>query len=137
MRVWWDFRCDWGHRWEAYIEDAPEPPAELAICPIDGSEAITAAREPPADRVSVTLVPGARIVDPTRGQVSRESRYYLEVWSWDGSQVLRSAQDFDWDGAVERASWFNNRTWDEAVNRWERTGLTIEDGSIRRIDEKR
>ena len=131
MRVWWEFRCDDGHAWEVYIDDAPDPPDELAICPIDGSEAITAHREPPADRVRVTLVSGARIVDKVKGQVWRENRYYLEVSACDGSQILRSAQDFDWDSAVERASWFNNHTWEEAVSRWKRTGLAMEDGGVR------
>jgi hypothetical protein len=64
------------------------------------------------------------VVDDVTGQVEREDRYYIEISALDGSDVLRSAADFEWDDAVERASWFKEATWTEATNRWKRAGMS-------------
>jgi hypothetical protein len=130
MRIWWSFMCDDSHRWEAYVEETPGAPDELATCPVCGFEAVTARRELPANRARVTFVSGARVVDEVPGQVSHANRYYLEISSHDDSEILRSAVAFDWAGAVERAAWFNNVTWAEAKNRWLRTELSGPVGDV-------
>jgi hypothetical protein len=116
--------CDDNHAWDVFAEDAAEPPSDAAYCPIDGFEAVTARRMPPADRVRVTIVPAARIADDITEAVIHEDRYCLEVSSTDGQHALRSTTEFAWDDAVARAAWFKQLTWADAVNRWRRTGLT-------------
>jgi hypothetical protein len=124
MRVWWYLMCDESHGWEGHADDpSTEAPARLLRCPVCGLEAITARRMPPADRVRVALAPSTCIADSVRAQVAREDRYYVEVRSRDGTEAILSADDFDWEDAVERGSWFRNLTWVEAANRCQRTGL--------------
>jgi hypothetical protein len=79
---------------------------------------------PPADRVRVTIVPAARIADRVKDTVVYEDRYCLQVTSSDEQRTLLSTTEFAWDEAVERAAWFKKLTWDDAVNRWQRAGLT-------------
>jgi hypothetical protein len=122
MDVWWEFRCDQNHLWEAYGADGSEPPAGADACPVDGAPAVTAKRMPPADRVRLSLVPSARIDDVVRGTVARDDAFYIEVTKWDLSERLRSDVPLSWDEASRRLAWFRGLTWDQATARWARTG---------------
>jgi hypothetical protein len=123
MQVWWVFRCDQNHAWEVYVEDGREPQGELTRCPIDGTEAVTASRQEPADRVRIALIPAARIADPVTGTLSHEQDYYLEIGSVDDTDRRRSANSYSWDEAVRKATLFRTASWQDAVRRWERTGM--------------
>jgi hypothetical protein len=121
--VWWTLRCDANHEWSVLHDDTTRPPDGYEICPHDGTPAVTLKQMPPADRVRITLAPAARVADPETGVVEAEHRYFIELGRWNASEVLRSESFFDWPEAIERASWFANASWEEARNRWERTGL--------------
>lgn len=85
---------------------------------------MTASRRPPADRVTVSILPAARIADGVTHVVDHDDHYSLEISSADGQHVLRTATEFEWDAALDRAAWFRNLTWADAVERWRRTGMT-------------
>ncbi|BCB78286.1 hypothetical protein GCM10022251_31200 [Phytohabitans flavus] len=124
MKIWWEFRCDLNHRWAVMAEEAEgEPPEEEATCPVDGALAVTATPQRPADRVSVSIVPAARVTDPVRKLVGHESEYYLEISSPDSSRMKRSAMTLSWDEAIRKASLFEQAPWDLAAARWARAGL--------------
>ena len=121
--IWWEFRCDQNHQWTAYAPDSAEPTENQVTCPIDGTVAVTAARQPSANRVSVVIIPAARIVDVVKNSVGHESEYLLKIQSADATQFMQSSKTFAWDEAVAKAGLFRNTTWEQATNRWQRTGL--------------
>lgn len=123
MVVFWSFQCDQNHLWEAVAQDSADPGPDLGQCPIDGSQAVTVARQDPADRVRVEFVPAARLVDPVKGTVGHDSDYYLEIVSIDGVTRLRSARSYSWEQVVQKASLFCRVPWSDALRRWKRLGL--------------
>jgi hypothetical protein len=123
MLVYWSFRCDQNHVWEATAEDSQDPGPDLVRCPVDGTDAVTAVRQEPADRVRVGLVPAARVVDAVKGSIGHDSDYYLEISSFDGAMRLRSARPYSWEQAIKKASMFRHASWADASRRWKRSGL--------------
>jgi hypothetical protein len=121
--IWWRLRCDHGHSWDVRSEQAEEPPDDAVICPVDGTEAVTATTLEPADRVRLCLVPAARVLDRVKGTVERDGTYFLEWSSADGARTLRSADVYDMDEAFARMRLFVRDTWDEAVARMRRLRL--------------
>ncbi|GAA1736310.1 hypothetical protein [Luedemannella helvata] len=123
MNVWWELTCELGHHWTIVLPEEVELPGGADLCPLDGSPAITAKPEPPADRVCVTLRPAARVVDTVTGQIGRGSEYCLEISSHDGRESRHSAKAFTWEEAVRKAAMFQKASWALAVQRWTRMGL--------------
>ncbi|GAB2680547.1 hypothetical protein GCM10009743_65760 [Kribbella swartbergensis] len=122
MKVWWEFRCDANHQWTLYADESPDPPDEAMKCPVDGSPAVTATSQTPADRVVIAIVPAARIVDAETGTVGFDSEYHLEISSTDNVRTRRSSRSYDWDEAVGRAALFRRVSWEQALVRWEKIG---------------
>ena len=123
MKIWWEVDCDLGHHWTIVLPEGVAPPDDETRCPVDGSPAVTAARQPPADRVVVTIRPAARVVDAATGQIGRDSEYFLEISSHDARESRQSARVFSWDEAVQKATMFQKATWELAVRRWARMGM--------------
>jgi hypothetical protein len=124
MATFWRFRCEQNHSWEVLDdEDLAEPNQDWIACPSCDGDAVTAACQPAADRVSVTLLPAARVVDEVKGQVGDDSMYYLQISPRDGSRSVRSAVAHEWGEAVAKAGLLRGRSWTEALARWDRLGL--------------
>jgi hypothetical protein len=123
MKVWWESRCHSNHRWETYDDEAPEPPATAATCPIDGSAAVTISPQPPADRVAVTISPAARIVDSVTKAIRHEGEYFIEIWSFDHAETRRNTKALSWEDAVNTVELFRGVSWADALVRWKRAGL--------------
>lgn len=124
MTTFWQFRCDRNHSWEVVDEnDLTEPNQDWTACPLGDGEAVTSARQPAADRVCVTLIPAARVVDEVERQIGDDSLYYLQISARDGSTYVRSAVAHQWGEAVARAGSRRGRAWAEALARWDRLGL--------------
>jgi hypothetical protein len=122
MNIWREYRCDQNHSWTVYADDVAEPAAS-AHCPVDGSEAVTVSKQPPADRVTIAIVPAARIVDSRTGKIGHEREYFLELSSSDGSQRIRS-KVLDWQNAVTMAERFKDLPWEQAMGRWKHGKLS-------------
>jgi hypothetical protein len=123
MLIWWVFRCDDNHRWEVLHDESDEFPTSLEGCPVDGAPAVTLQKMAPADRVRVSIVPAARVGDAVTGALENDTKFVLEITPWQEGRSLRSNTLYEWSDAVERAAWFRGLSWDEAVQRWERSGL--------------
>ena len=119
----WVFRCEEGHAWEFLHDSENDPPANVSTCAIDGTDAVTASRLEPADRVVFRLTPAARVSDPTTGSVYRSDDFYLEMSTRGGLSHLVSTQPLAWADAIARAADLRGRPWDDAVRVWERMGL--------------
>ena len=123
MNIWWRLQCDLNHEWTLDLPEGEEISGDADRCPVDGLPAVTAVPERPADRVSVTLRPAARVVDRVTGQVGRDSEYYLRISSQDGLESRQSVKIFSWDAAIRKAAMFQKVTWEQAARRWIRMGL--------------
>src|SRR5215212_2077567 len=76
MKVYWEYQCDYGHRWTLYRdENALEEPDD-AVCPY-GHEAVTLQKARPIDVVQITFRPAARIIDDVTNKVVDERKYWL------------------------------------------------------------
>jgi hypothetical protein len=113
-------RCDDNHAWWRFLDGGAEPSEDELACPVDGVEAVTAARKPLADRARITLAPAAWERDGVSGF---RDQYFLEVSPALGGETLRSADPMTWEDAVKRAGFFRDITWNDAVRRWSRLGL--------------
>ena len=77
MYVSWVYSCDNGHQWEYRLKPDEEPGPHSSHCPRDLSEAVTVSRMPPADRVTVRLIPAARVADAVTGAVELDDEFYV------------------------------------------------------------
>jgi hypothetical protein len=113
--------CANNHVWWRFLGDGSEPFGDDVTCPVDGTEAVTAARRPLADRVRIELVPATWEIGGTTGF---RDQHFLEISPRNRrGQVLRSNDVFTWEETIKRAGWFRNLSWAQASDRWTRTGL--------------
>jgi hypothetical protein len=79
---------------------------------------------PPADRVTVRLIPAARVADAVTGAVELDDEFYVGVSSPDDDSHYVSFRSFPWKDAVGRAAELRGRSWDDAYRVWTRMGLS-------------
>ncbi|WP_433020760.1 hypothetical protein [Kribbella sp. CA-294648] len=117
-------RCDQNHAWWRYHPADSELAGIDLICPVDGTEAVTAGKLALADRVVLKLIP---VAWDREGTIGFDDEHFIEISRRDGARSLRSARVFSFDEACRRLSWFKGLTWADAERRWERTGMRTPD----------
>lgn len=123
MKVYWTYRCDWGHRWEYMREEDAEELPEDAICPY-GHEAVTLQKAMPVDEVVISFLPSGVIIDQVTQQLSLHGKYWLELTDRvGGEERKKSKQTYNWLDIVQLASKFHGLTKNKAWQLWERLGI--------------
>lgn len=137
-RFHWQARCEAAHLWSGWVRSAAtarelhdrlevEIPAAAAACAVCGSPAIVVQIWEAADRVSVRIVPLATM-DPVSGRILDERSYVLEIVDAAEERRLRSRRAFQWAEAHRRVGHFEGLTWEQALRRWDVTGVDAASG---------
>jgi len=122
MRSYRCYRCDYGHKWLVQMREDEKEHLSDSICP-EGHDAVTCNIETPVDDVQVLISPAARIVDQVKKQRILNGRYYLSLLDNAGSEICSSKHDFDWDTAIKLASFFKDKSSEQALHWWRRREL--------------
>jgi hypothetical protein len=122
MRVFRSYRCDYGHHWEVHRHDSEEEQPSDGVCP-EGHPAITCCVELPVDDVQILISPAARVVDQLRRQRILGQRYYLSLLDKTGAELCASRDHYDWDTAVQFASFFKDKSAEQALAWWSKRNL--------------
>jgi hypothetical protein len=119
MRVYREYRCEWGHGWKVHCrKDDPELPEHI-LCP-EGHEPITCCEQEAADEVQVLIRPASRIVDRTNGRVAHSGSYFLVLLDREDQEIRCSVQCYSWDEAIQLAGLYKGKTVEQALLWWER-----------------
>lgn len=119
MRVYRQYCCDYGHRWEVERESGdPERPDDTRCA--EGHEAVTCNEAEPTDEVQVLLRPAARVVDRVKGQRALDDRYWLVLLSREGQELRKSSKHYAWDEAVSIGKLFRGKDPTRAMEWWAR-----------------
>ena len=122
MRVFREYRCDFGHRWTVTGQQGTPEKPEDAICP-EGHAAVTCSEQPPADRVQILIRPAARVVDKVSTRIWYSDRYYLLLIDRADCELRVSAQHYTWDEALELAVIFKDAEEQHALELWTQHNL--------------
>lgn len=116
MATWYYLECDHADRWSIFSASDTEPTGDDLLCPA-GHPAVVLSPTRLDPFVRITLAAASR---PPTSQADTRSRFFVELSTWDGTHLLRSAETYGWDEAVKRAGWFHNLSWEDAERRWNR-----------------
>ena len=117
VATWYGMECDHGHTWADFSEDDVEPAEDRMVCPEAGHPAIVYGKRPLDRYVRVTI---AAAGPPPTTQAKADSRFFLELSTWDRVNHVLSKKTYTWDEAVKRAGYFHNLSWPDAARRWQR-----------------
>ena len=110
MKVYWEYICDYGHRWTLFREENAAARPEDSLCPL-GHYAVTLHKSRPLDRVQITLRPAAIIVDDVTGQVRWERRYWFVISSdIENTEERISGKPYLWREVLALAERFQGRS---------------------------
>ena len=119
MKVYWEYRCDYGHQWTLYRDEDAVEQTEDTVCPL-GHAAVTLHKSRPIDYVQITLKPAALIVDEVKKQVGWERHYWFIVSDIEGVEVRQSERRYLWRDALGLAEKFQGLSKSSAWELWEK-----------------
>ena len=116
MKVYFELRCDFGHRWGGFLDEEAAVPEE---CP-EGHEAVTLTKMPPIDQVQITIRPAGRLVDAASGRYAFENKVQIVVSDIQGAWEYQSQQFYSWREAESVVRMFEKRSLAQAKDIVER-----------------
>lgn len=119
----WTFRCDYGHEWSR-TEIVSEQEPEAGSCPVSGHTAVTASRQPWADRPRFALLPVERVTDLVRGTTTDEGRFRLDVMTSSPERVYSTPEPIRLDRAMAVIKELSQDDSAEVARKAKRLGLT-------------
>lgn len=111
MKVYFRFRCDYGHEWVSFRDEFDVTSHDSEVCPF-GHQAVTFIKERPVEDVQITMRPAARIVDELKGQVAWKGKYYVVISESGALSELVSRNVYAWEEACLFARKFEGRNFE-------------------------
>ena len=103
---WIEYFSENGDLWQLFVEDDYQE-TQADTLAHNGNEAVTRTEMPAIDKVQVTIIPAARIVDKVKGQVAREKLFHLKLSLINGDDWFAiSQQAFSKEEILQYASLF-------------------------------
>jgi len=78
---WIEYFSENGDLWQLFVEDDYQE-TQADTLAHNGNEAVTRTKMPTIDKVQVTIIPAARIVDKVKGQVAKEKLSLINGDDW-------------------------------------------------------
>ena len=116
MRIYRQYRCDFGHTWTDVAK--PGDP-EMGLCP-EGHPVVTCSEETPADEVQILLRPMTRIINRVTSQTTDAGRFQLVLLDRNDNEILVSTKTYSWNEVVQLAGRFVGKSEEEATRWWNR-----------------
>ena len=89
---WIEYFSENGDLWQLFVEDDYQE-TQADTLAHNGNEAVTRREMPAIDKVQVTIIPAARIVDKVKGQVAGEKLLFVNNAKEKKTQVYREKTD--------------------------------------------
>ena len=103
---WIEYFSENGDLWQLFVEDDYQE-TQADTLAHNGNEAVTRREMPTIDKVQVTIIPAARIVDKVKGQVAKEKLFHLKLTLINGDNWFAiSQQAFSKEEILQYASLF-------------------------------
>ena len=103
---WIEYFSENGDLWQLFVEDDYQE-RQADTLAHNGNEAVTRREMPAIDKVQVTIIPAARIVDKVKGQVAGEKLFHLKLSIINGDDWFAiSQQAFSKEEILQYASLF-------------------------------
>ena len=103
---WIEYFSENGDLWQLFVEDDYQE-TQADTLAHNGNEAVTRREMPAIDKVQVTIIPAARIVDKVKGQVAGEKLFHLKLSLINGDDWFAiSQQAFSKEEILQYASLF-------------------------------
>lgn len=88
---WIEYFLENGDLWQLFVEDDYQE-RQADTLAHNGNEAVTRREMPAIDKVQVTIIPAARIVDKVKGQVAGEKLFHLKLSIINGDDWFAISQ---------------------------------------------
>ncbi len=88
---WIEYFSENGDLWQLFVEDDYQE-TQADTLAHNGNEAVTRREMPAIDKVQVTIIPAARIVDKVKGQVAGEKLFHLKLSLINGDDWFAISQ---------------------------------------------
>lgn len=119
----WAYTCEDNHRWSVREPtDGVEPGP--STCPF-GHEAVTASRQPWADRVAFVLSPAARVADDVTQAVVDDQTFFVEITDRSGVPLATSSRSETLHRATAYVAELAGVPTDVALGRASRMGFRL------------
>ena len=103
---WIEYFSENGDLWQLFVEDDYQE-TQADTLAHNGNEAVTRREMPAIDKVQVTIIPAARIVNKVKGQVAKEKLFHLKLSLINGDNWFAiSQQAFSKEEILQYASLF-------------------------------
>lgn len=103
---WIEYFSENGDLWQLFVEDDYQE-TQADTLAHNGNEAVTRREMPAIDKVQVTIIPAARIVDKVKGQVAKEKLFHLKLSLINGDDWFTISQKaFSKEEILQYASLF-------------------------------
>ncbi|QDU79857.1 hypothetical protein Pla110_15760 [Polystyrenella longa] len=107
MKAFWEYCCDFGHRWHL-TRDSDSEESDCNIYCHKGHEAVTLRREVFSSYVEVAIHPASRMVNEVTRHVDHEYEFFIVVRDIHGTEERFSQRIYSWSQTNSLLEKFRN-----------------------------